>query len=303
MSFSNDVKKEICSVYKLTQPCKAILLYGALSASRTFTDKRIELLSESKEVAYYIGELITKIFNKKIFINQVSETKGKILFQIKIEDNFLCKEISESYDIGVYSEYVNLLALDENITWSFIKGVFLTSGSVNDPEADYHLEFTLKTKKQANFVENMLSSLGLNFKISQRRNQFIVYCKDSTYIEDSLTGIGAVKSVLKLMDSKLIKDLRNRINRKNNCETANMQKVISAAALQVDAINLIYLKKGSEFLSDDLKKVADCRLNNPDLSLNELVEILNNEFSKSGLDRRLKKLINIANEIKEIKRK
>ena len=145
----------------------------------------------------------------------------------------------------------------------------------------------------------MLTSLSLSPKRTKRRETYLVYFKDSTSIEDILTGIGAVKKVLQLMDTKVIKDLRNRLNRRNNCETANMQRTISACAEQVSAIEYIISKRGLEFLSDDLQRIANFRLNNPEMTLSGMAKELSGEFSKSAIDRRLKKIVLTAKELKE----
>ena len=299
LSFSNQVKNEICQFHKIPEQCKVALLYGILIASRCFNETEIEFLSESPDVSKYTSDLINRMYKQNISaVELFSGDNKKPLYQIKITNIKLCKEISESFNRGKYAEYVNLISINEDITWSFIKGLFLSCGSVSSPETDYHLEFYFRKKQEALFSQNMLSSLGFNAKILKRRSEYIVYLKDSSLIEDILAGIGAMKSVLQLMDSKVIKDIRNKINRQTNCETANMKKTISASAQQIKAINHIYQKKGTEFLSDDLKKIADFRLENPDMSLNELTEKLNGEFRKSSIDRRLKKLILIADEIK-----
>ncbi len=299
LSFSNQVKNEICQLYKMPEQCKVVLLYGVLFASRCFNETEIVFLSESPEVSKYVSDLINRIYKQKLSVTELfSVDNKKPLYQIKISDKLLCKEISESFNRGKYAEYISLLSINEDMTWSFIKGLFLSCGSVSSPETDYHLEFYFRDRQTALFSQNMLSSLGFYPKILKRRNEYIVYFKDSSLIEDILAGIGAMKSVLQLMDSKVLKDIRNKINRQTNCETANMRKTISASAQQVKAITYIYQKKGSEFLSDDLKKIADFRLENPNMSLNEMAETLNGEFSKSSIDRRLKKLVLIANDIK-----
>ena len=305
MSFSNEVKIEICETYKMPEDCKAIMLYGVLSAARTFSETEIEFLSETKEVSEYTSKLIGRLYHVNVPIinpNGTNEHK-KELFQLKITDKKICKAICDSFNCGRFAETVSMISLDERITWAFIKGIFLGSGSVSGPEAEYHLEFSFKRREDAIFAENMLSSLSFSPKRTTRRESHLVYFKDSTSIEDILTGIGAVKKVLQLMDTKVIKDLRNRINRRNNCETANMQRSISACAEQVNAIEYIISKRGIDFLSDDLQRIANFRLQNPEMSLSNMAKELSGEFSKSAIDRRLKKIVITAKELKEQKGK
>jgi len=283
----------------MPEACKVVLLYGVLISSRNFNEDEIEFLSESFDVSKYVTDLINRVYKQKLSISELfSNDNKKPLYQIKITDRILCKEILESFNRGKFAEYVSLLSIDEDMTWNFVKGLFLSCGSVSSPETDYHLEFYFKDKQTALFSQNMLSSLGFNPKVLKRRTEYIVYFKDSSLIEDILAGIGAMKSVLQFMDSKVIKDIRNKINRQTNCETANMKKTISASAQQVKAITKIYKKRGNEFLPEDLRKIADFRLNNPNMSLNEIANNFNGEFSKSSIDRKLKKLVLISNDIK-----
>lgn len=301
LSFSNQVKIELCEVHKMSDGCKASLLYGFFSAARTFNEREIELLSEGKEIAEYCGKLIGKLYHVNISICKLSYSseQKRELYQIKITDPKVCRIICDSYNQGKFSDDVGLISLDEKITWAFIKGIFLGCGSVSDPETEYHLEFTFRRKEDAIFAENMLTSLYLAPKRTTRRDSHVVYFKDSTSIEDILTGMGAVKQTLRLMDSKVLKDLRNRLNRRNNCETANMKRTIDVSTEQINAIQYIISKRGMDFLSEDLQKIAIFRLSNPEMSLSVMTKEFNGEFSKSAINRRLKKIVQIANEIKQ----
>ena len=301
MSFSNQVKIEICEAYKMPDSCKASLLYGLLCAARIYSEENIEFLSECNEVAVYFSKLIGRLYrvNAPVITIFASREQKKELFQVKIDDDKVCKAICDSFNCGKFSEIISLLSLDESITWAYIKGAFLGCGSVADPSVEYHLEFSFKNKDNAIFAQNMLSSLEYSPKRMSRRENHVVYFKDSGTIEDILTGIGAIKKSLELMDSKVIKDLRNRINRRNNCETANLRKTLDVALNQVDCINYIVSKRGMDFLTDDLQKIAVFRLENPEMPLSEMARELNGEFSKSGIDRRLKKIVKIAEELKQ----
>lgn len=301
MSFSNQVKIEIYEAYKMPDSCKAVLLYGIFSAARIYSETEIEILSEAKDIAYYTSKLIGRLYHINIPVLKLfnSEEQKKELYQVKIIDPKICKAICDSFNCGKYSDAVGLISLDESITWAFVKGIFLGCGSVSDPETEYHLEFAFRRKNDAFFAQNMLTSLGFSPKITIRRESYLVYFKDSTSIEDILTGMGAVKHALRLMDSKVLKDLRNRLNRRNNCETANMQKTISAAMEQTKAIRYIITKRGIDYLSEDLQRIAEFRAENPEMSLSAMAKELSGEFSKSAIDRRLKKIVSIAEEIKQ----
>lgn len=299
MSFSNQVKIEICENHKMSEGCKAALLYGLLCSARSFSQSEIEFFSESREVAEYFADLVWRLYKQKLEIDSIVDIHIKELFCIKISDSKICKMIVESFNCGKYAEHINLISLDEQITWAYIKGIFLGCGSISDPSSDYHLEFSFKKREDAIFAQNMMSSLGFSPKRTVRRDNYIVYFKDSSAIEDVLAGVGAVKKCLELMDLKVIKDLRNRLNRRNNCETANIKRTVDVASAQIDSINYIIRKRGMDFLPDDLQRIAQFRLDNPEMSLKAMATELLGEFSKSGIDRRLKKIVNIAQEIKE----
>lgn len=301
MSFSNQVKTEICEAYKLPNDCKAALLYGLFCSARTFNEYEIELLSECSDVAYYCSKLIGKLYRVNISVNSLFDSKEqrKDLFQIKIVDPKICRSICDSFNCGKFAQDIGLISLDEAITWAYIRGIFLGCGSISNPSTEYHLEFSFKRRESAVFSENMLTALGLLPKRTVRRDNHIVYFKDSSSIEDILTGMGAIKKSLELMDSKVIKDLRNRINRRNNCETANLKRTIDVAMNQVEAIEFIVSKRGMDFLQEDLQKIAQFRLDNPEMPLSAMAKELSGEFSKSGIDRRLKKIIQISEELKQ----
>ncbi len=299
MSFSNEVKAEICEAVKLPIGCKVSTLYGILCTARRFDESCILLHTESPEVAQFAVRLFGQLYHIRLQSVQLfnSGSAQKDLYQLELTEKHLCKAVCDSFDCGKYAETISLLSLDEMITWSYIKGIFLGCGSISDPGADYHMEFSFHRKNDAIFAENMLTSLSFSPRCIQRRGHFVVYLKDSGAIEDILTGVGAVRQSLQLMDTKVLRDLRNRLNRQNNCETANIKRTVDVAAEQVRAIEKIYKKRGREFLPDDLQLVADARLENPAVSLSVLQQLLSDRFSKSGIDRRLKKLVCIAEEL------
>ena len=142
----------------MQEPYKVALLYGLLIASRNFNEFEIEFLSESPEVSKYFIDLINRLYKHKLSITELfAKDNKKPLYQVRILNKFLCKEISESFNRGKYAEYINLLSINEDITWNFIKGLFLSCGSVSAPETDYHLEFYFKDKRSALFSQNMFS--------------------------------------------------------------------------------------------------------------------------------------------------
>jgi DNA-binding protein WhiA len=180
----------------------------------------------------------------------------------------------------------------------FTAGVFLASGSVNDPEKEYHLEFCSPEEKIAEELISLLGEIGVNAGITVRRGQYIVYIKGSESIEDTLTFINAQQCTLELMNVKIYKDVRNKANRITNCDNANINKVVKASMKQVEDIKLIAEKRGLESLTDELRQVAEIRLESIGLSLQDIGESLEPPISRSGVNHRFKKLAKIADEIR-----
>ncbi len=187
---------------------------------------------------------------------------------------------------------------DEECKKAFIRGAFLGGGSISDPEKNYHLEFVTSNEEFAESLMNLINSLGLNSKIVCRKNSYVVYLKESEQISDLLSLIGGFQALLSLQNTKILKQMRNDVNRIVNCETANLSKTVNAAVRQVENIKLIQKKMGISRLPESLQQIALLRVENEDLTLKELGELLNPPISKSGVNHRLKKIEDIANELR-----
>ena len=185
---------------------------------------------------------------------------------------------------------------------AFVRGAFLACGSVTDPNKEYHLEFSVPSLSLAEGLLSLLQEHGIPIKLASRKGIRLLYLKESEPIEDLLTYMGAVNNSLELMNVKIYKDVRNKVNRVTNCETANIEKTVNAAAGQVEAIRLIEQTLGLDELPEDLREVAGLRLENPDMSLRELCQSLVEPISRSGVNHRLKRLMAIADEIREKKK-
>ena len=177
---------------------------------------------------------------------------------------------------------------------AFFVGAFIKNGTVSDPAKEYQLEFVISDEDKAAKLLATLYRNGFIFKISQRRKSFVVYTRNSETIEDFLATIGAQSTCLEVMSNKVVKDIRNKVNRLTNCETANIAKTTKASTEHINAINQLIESGKMEFLSDDLKAVADMKLENPELSLAELAQLFDPPITKSSLNRRLKKLCDMA---------
>ena len=179
---------------------------------------------------------------------------------------------------------------------ALLRGLFLGSGSVNDPEKKYHLEILLKDQDVSIYVQNILREDGINVKTLQSNNT--VYIKEGEEISKFLAYIGAPKSVLKFEDIRVMKDIRNNVNRQVNCETANINKTVEAAVIQIDAIKFLQKMKKFDELQEPLKEIAALRIEFPEASLKELGEKLETPIGKSGVNHRLKKIIEFSEDVK-----
>ncbi len=181
---------------------------------------------------------------------------------------------------------------------AFLRGLFLKSGSINDPEKMYHLEIAAGSRNFAIRLKEILTSYQLRAKIVDRKGHSVVYLKDSSQIADFLALIQANVSLFSLENTMVVKDVRNTVNRRVNCETANIKKTVSASISQIEAIEYIRDHIGFEKLPVSLQEIARLRLENPDDSLQDLGEKLNPPVGKSGVNHRLRKLKKIAEEEK-----
>jgi len=182
---------------------------------------------------------------------------------------------------------------------SFLRELFISSGSISDPKDAYHLEFVISDEKTARDIQNIANSENIFLKYVKRRNRHVLYLKSSEQIEDFLYYINAPKISFDLMETKILKDFRNQANRITNFENANLEKISKASAEQIGAINLIIEKGKFNELSDELKETANLRLENIEISLQEIGEISNPPVSKSGIKHRMQKIIDIAKELRE----
>lgn len=295
MSFSVQIKDELCDVIPPTRGCMLIELRALLLFGHAFEKGNRVLQTENRKIADRLIDFLVDEFDT--FLTIVSSRnpmrKDSTVYTVLLERRDLQKEIAENFlaDKPAPSDDAELS--------SFIRGAYLVCGSMSDPEKEYHLEFVVNSHERALDLAKIISSANIPVKIIKRKNHYILYLKESETIEDMLTLIGATKASLAIMDIKILKDVRNKVNRVTNCETANLDKTVAASARQIEDINLIMQKKGLDFLPDNLREVAAIRLENPELSLNELLETLNYSISKSGLNHRLKRINAIADSLRD----
>jgi hypothetical protein len=265
--------------------------------SRTFTESHICFQSESETVAALFPQLLHTVFSVPPQLVVPERGRGG-LYCFSIQDAAQIAVICQRYHIQPTDRQIDLRNVVQNSMPAFFAGVFLTCGSIMDPNKSYHMEFVAPTETLCNDLRIFLHQLlGIKGHILQRKQAFVLYIKDSEQIEDILTFMGAQQCTLDLMNIKIKKDMRNKANRVRNCDAANIDKVVSAAMRQTAEIRWIAEKQGLDSLPADLKELAELRLENPELSLKELGELLQPPISRSGVNHRFQKLSLLAKEL------
>ena len=270
-----------------------MLLFG-----RTLSPSRICFQSESSIAAEVFGKLFRRVFKYEPECRLNERRNDVKLYTYDIKDEALIAEVFRKYHLSEQERRIDSGIIATNSLGVFAAGAFLACGSVNDPSKEYHLEFSVPGEKLASDLTMLLSDIGVNAGTVTRRGQLIVYIKGSESIEDTLTFIGAQQCTLELMNVKIYKDVRNKANRIANCDAANIDKVLNAAMKQIEDIKLIESTCGLESLTNELREVAEMRLDNVDMSLQEIGENLTEPISRSGVNHRFKKLAKIADEIR-----
>lgn len=299
MTFSSQVKNELIKIEYENSCCKKSLLYGLCLFGKSFSSRNIAMQTENEATAKLYCELLKELCN--IDVQFVVSPSGKN-YTVDIEDSKLCTKI-----MGFFGHSANEPSIRINVNnficdtcvKAFIAGAFLSCGTISTPEKDYHLEFTVTYLNLSKSFMTLLNEIDLHPKYSNRKKYFhhVIYFKDRESIEDCLYIMGASSSMFDMMNIEIIKDIRNSANRKANCETANIEKMVKAAYPQLEAIDKIEKEKGIDWLPEQLQEIAYLRLENPDSSLSELAQMIDPPISKSGVNHRLKKLVKIAEDL------
>ena len=292
MSFSSEVKQELNKNSNLVNKeiVKNELIGYLISRNIEIVEKKnIKFSTESDYNINRFSKLLTNLnINHHIEIvgrNFVIKLKKKdIQTLVEIKDNLIY--LKENYINGIKEEFLRAI----------VRGVFMGSGSINDPNKKYHLEISFNIEENLNGVISILKILGINTKKMIIENKKSLYIKEGEEISKFLALIGAAKAVMKFEEIRIRKEMRGKVNRIVNCETANLNKTINASIEQIAAIKK--LKENGKFnnLSENLKEIANLRLENPDIALSDLGKKLDKPLGKSGVNYRLKKIMEIANE-------
>lgn len=293
MSFSADAKAELCRIPLARQCCAVAEAYGILLYANTFSPQEIRIVTGCAELAQRLPKLFRKAFG--FGFDSVSEMNGQGKSTLLITDSAHIGAVFAryGYDAGsLLAHHVNLSILEEECCRaSFVRGAFLAGGSITDPEKRYHLELATDHKSVSGETFSLLLELGFAPKDTMRAGRYVTYFKQSEAIEDFLTTIGAPNAAMSIMSAKVEKDMRNAINRRVNCDSANADKIVSAAQAQLDRIRLLEREVGLDNLPEELGKVALLRVANPSASISELAMLSDPPVTKSCINHRLRKLM------------
>lgn len=301
MTFSQEVKNEICRHSFGCDNCRKAMLYGMLYCCKGVREDSIKVFIENRTIVSFFTQNLIDLTSSIVTIKEPNSKTKKLhdFFTITIEDKNDVERIVELF-FGNVNDKDNLneeILEDECCGIWFFRGAFLLSGTIVDPTKGYHLEVSVISEDIANSLLYVLEQLSLEFKVAHRAKNYAVYIKESSKLEDALTILGATTSNFKLINSKIEKEMSNNINRAINCDTANIARIVNASIIQVQKIKLIRDTVGLDTLKPELQQVALLRLMNPEQSLSELCELSSDSITKSGLNYRLKKLIEIADKI------
>ena len=314
MSFSSDVKEELSRQQTAARHCQIaeiaaiISLCGRIQISE-LDRYRLKIHTENVAVARKYFTLLKKTFNIRV--------------DVSIRQGMGCHQ-NHSYAVGVsrHEDAVRVLkatklmtaggeirenlALTQNVVIqqsccrrAFIRGAFLAAGSISDPEKFYHFEIACVAEAKAEQLKELILSFGLDARIVQRKKYFVVYIKEGSQIVDILNVMEAPLALMELENIRIVKEMRGSVNRQVNCETANINKTVSAAVKQIQDITFIRDKVGFGGLPENLREIAGLRLERPEATLKELGEALDPPVGKSGVNHRLRKLGDIAEKLRD----
>lgn len=299
MSFSSEVKQELLKQYSKARHCQLAEL-AAIVAMEGHIDENgsLYIYTDNSAVVEKYTMLIKKLFQLDVTRALTKEVTEKILTALKLTENLAIANLLES-EYSLQGVAVNGLLLQNTCCKrAFLRGVFLASGSISDPRKSYHFEIVCHTKAQAEQIKEILEFFEGEPKIVRRNQRYVLYLKEGSQIVDTLNVMEAYVSLMNLENIRIEKEMRNSINRQVNCETANINKTVTAAVRQIQDIELIRDTGGLERLPENLYEMAVCRLENPDTPLKDLGQLLDPPVGKSGVNHRLRKLSQLADQLR-----
>lgn len=313
MSFSSNVKEELEKVIPNSRHCQvaelaAMIHFGCKIRLSNGYPEEITIVSENSSVSRKYFTLLKKTFKieadirirkntylKKASVYRVAVNSHEDTVRILQATKFVTPEFEITDDLSTMN---HLVVQKDCCKRAFLRGTFLAAGSISDPEKAYHLEIVCATEERALQVQSILRELELDARIVNRKKNQVVYLKEGSQIVELLGLMEAGISLMNLENIRILKEISNNVNRKVNCETANIGKTVSAAVKQIEDIRYIETHMGFSQLSEGLEEIAVLRLQYQDATLKELGEMLNPPVGKSGVNHRLRKLSRIADELR-----
>ena len=301
-SFAYKVKSELCRPHVQRSCCARAEAYGVLLYCNTFNTQEIRIITENPDFAARLPRLFKRAFDLRFDrVPEESGSHGKLVFQISDPEKLDLIVNQLGYDLRQNLVlHVNFGILEDDCCrTAFLRGAFLAGGSVTDPEKRYHLELTTSHVQASREMSALLVEMGFTPRNVMRGGNSVTYFKQCEHIEDLLTTIGAPAAAVEMMTTKLEKELVNNANRAMNCDMANVNKTLDAAMEQCEAIEILQDAGRLDFLPKQIKETALLRLQHPELSLAQLAERCTPPVTKSCINHRMRKLMEIARDLDE----
>jgi len=307
MSFAAETKKELTQLdvegsYAKAELAALIRMNGFISIINK--QLSVDMSTENAAIARRIYVLIKSVYHyvAKVLVRKKMRLKKNNVYIVRLDKH--AQEMLEDLKIVnrqlMFTREISREVIkDEGCQRAYLRGAFLAGGSLNHPESSYHLEIFSNYEEHIHSLLKLMNVYELKAKVLPRKNGFVLYIKEGESITEFLNIIGAHKALLYFEDIRIVKDMRNSVNRLVNCETANLNKTVTAALNQVENIRLIEKEIGMDQLPKKLREIAELRIKNPDITLKELGELADESISKSGINHRFRKIGNIADKIRQ----
>lgn len=294
MSFSSQVKTELCEI-RLAERYKEPFIYGFLLFSRSFSVKEIKMQTETEAVAKLFSRLLRETFS----VNTEIKTGGqkRKVYRLEILNEADRLRLLAAVDFGIYDGSINIEAIGNlSAEACFIRGAFLACGQISDPQKNCRVDFFVRDKARADEFRELLLKHYIQTNISSRQNGYVIYIKKNEMITNLLALMGASVRSLELIETSILNSVKNNMNRAANCDNANLDRMVEASIKQRTAIDYLDKKGILQTLDSGLIATADLRRQNPEMSIKELCKLSDEPISPSGLNHRLRKLIEIYQE-------
>ncbi len=300
MSFSKRCKKEVLKkdpISKMGELLSIIHFIGSIRINMGGYNIKFE--TDSNSYARYIYNLIKDLYgySSTFEIFDKSYKDRDRIFTVLVEDNEISEDLINKKSRGFIDNFKDIEDVSLDDIKSFLKIAFIYKGSINDPQRGYNLEIIAREKNELRLIKESMDTFDLNAKINDRGDYYIVYIKDSDKISDFLAIIGANKSLFELENVRAMKSIRNDINRQTNFDKANIDRTVKASLRQVDAIKAVINSEEYHKLSEDMKEIANIRIDNPYISIEEIGQMMNPVMSKAKVNYRLQKFIKLAEDM------